>query len=656
MSDFPPIRFIPFESFTKHGGFPRYPECKNMIVTIDEIPRESSLIIMVSHRWLRGGLKPPYPDTDENDKWTLCNAGITQILKAGAPGMKNCYLWLDFACIDQSKDPAGELKQLDKIVEICDCLFTPVYDPDHASWSYPSGCYTNFDICGSSGWKEKDESGNINPEGYVSRGWCRMEMFYAANIPIISDDQQRSRKFASGLQFHRTRGRRPQYLYSSKEYATQVAPILLAPLVNSYFEDFHPEKGYVTMDSDKVIIRKLIDQLAPYMTTPVNHYKGEMKDGQPHGRGTYLKDNGDEYNGEWQDGMKHGKGKITFSSGSWYEGGWRFDKSEGVGIFSFACGDKYQGQFQNDNFNGEGQFTYSAGQEYAEYTGTFRDDVYHGFGTLIFSNGDCYEGNWANYKMEGKGKFFYADGKIYDGEFHLGKLYGKGKLIENDVVLYDGNWKDGKRNGFGRSMIANEAFYEGQFKDDHMEGQGKLFNPDGTTVEGEWKNGLFIEKKAKDVSGRLASDPPLPKNDSYKGQMKDCKPHGEGTIHYNSGESYKGHWIGGKKEGNGFYFFSDGTVYEGTFLDDKMHGKGKLMEQEGSNNLILYEGDWENDERNGFGKGVVVKGESVFEGEWRGNQMNGQGKLMKSDGTFVQGIWKDGEMIKKLGGGKCVIM
>jgi hypothetical protein len=44
--------------------------------------------------------------------------------------MEECFIWCDYGCIDQSKDPAGELKQLDKIMELCDCIFTPIYDKD----------------------------------------------------------------------------------------------------------------------------------------------------------------------------------------------------------------------------------------------------------------------------------------------------------------------------------------------------------------------------------------------------------------------------------------------------------------------------------------------------------------------------------------------
>jgi hypothetical protein len=32
--------------------------------------------------------------------------------------MEQCYLWVDFSCIDQDDNPAGELQALDRIVQV----------------------------------------------------------------------------------------------------------------------------------------------------------------------------------------------------------------------------------------------------------------------------------------------------------------------------------------------------------------------------------------------------------------------------------------------------------------------------------------------------------------------------------------------------------
>ena len=56
-------------------------------------------------------------------KFKLCVDGIKYVKNSMAPGMKHCYIWLDFGCIDQNGNPAGELKMLDKIVQISDIIY-----------------------------------------------------------------------------------------------------------------------------------------------------------------------------------------------------------------------------------------------------------------------------------------------------------------------------------------------------------------------------------------------------------------------------------------------------------------------------------------------------------------------------------------------------
>lgn len=44
--------------------------------------------------------------------------GAETAWKTLAPLMEQCYLWVDFSCIDQDDNPAGELQALDRIVQV----------------------------------------------------------------------------------------------------------------------------------------------------------------------------------------------------------------------------------------------------------------------------------------------------------------------------------------------------------------------------------------------------------------------------------------------------------------------------------------------------------------------------------------------------------
>ena len=51
-------------------------------------------------------------------------------------------------------------------------------------------------------------------------------------------------------------------------------------------------------------------------------YKGEVKNGKPHGVGIMDNPRGDRYVGEWENGKRNGQGRDTWYSGDYYVGKW----------------------------------------------------------------------------------------------------------------------------------------------------------------------------------------------------------------------------------------------------------------------------------------------------------------------------------------------
>ncbi len=180
------------------------------------------MIIFLSHCWLRGHPaaegyeKRPHPDNAKGDKFKLCVIGIQKILDSFVSGMKKCYIWLDFVCIDQDSSACAELKMLKQIVECTDLLFTPIYDPT-PHWQVPNvdNWYDEYPV---TLWNE-------GPYAYLNRGWCRVEMFYAANIPKVKRDS----KFKAGLALHCRENRRPHFIYGKHELEYKQAPVCLPP-------------------------------------------------------------------------------------------------------------------------------------------------------------------------------------------------------------------------------------------------------------------------------------------------------------------------------------------------------------------------------------------------------------------------------------------
>lgn len=88
----------------------------------------------------------------------------------------------------------------------------------------------------------------------------------------------------------------------------------------------------------------------------IDKYVGDLRDGEPHGKGVYNYANGDKYIGEFENGLKHGRGEYYFENGDQYEGYFEFDDFHGVGIYTHVNGEKYEGHFKDGKFHKKGNF------------------------------------------------------------------------------------------------------------------------------------------------------------------------------------------------------------------------------------------------------------------------------------------------------------
>ena len=347
----PPIRLIPFDVFRTLGQMPRCPEKEDLLVHYDDTDREGSVYIFFSHCWLRGWSGAagwdgrPHPDSSGHDKYKLMVAAVEKIMST-LTTMTTCYIWLDFGCINQDAAACDELKMLDKIVGVCDLILTNVFDTQ--DWDEPSRWSNIFDEYKSPAW-------NGNDYAYLNRGWCRVEMLYAANIPLEKDSAARMSKFKAGLLSSMQAGRRPHLLYGTREHK-QVGrtPIQLPPLQNSWFDKYNPVKGKLTKETDREKIQKLVTDIeGRYMQRVVEAYDGERNAaGQMHGRGVYRFANGDVYEGDFKDDNMHGRGVYRCADGNVYEGDFKDDNRHGRGVHRYANGAVYEGDLEDGKMHG----------------------------------------------------------------------------------------------------------------------------------------------------------------------------------------------------------------------------------------------------------------------------------------------------------------
>ena len=136
-----------------------------------------------------------------------------------------------------------------------------------------------------------------------------------------------------------------------------------------------------------------------------NHkYEGEVKDGQPHGKGTLF----------------HPE-NVSRKGTIYYEGDWLFGKQTGKGKTYWSLGSKmYEGYFVDGEFHGKGtEFGVDEnGQDYISYEGDWVNGEYNGHGTQYNSNGSkFYEGEFKNGYRHGKGILYKSNGETCVGEF-----------------------------------------------------------------------------------------------------------------------------------------------------------------------------------------------------------------------------------------------
>ena len=101
---------------------------------------------------------------------------------------------------------------------------------------------------------------------------------------------------------------------------------------------------------------------------------------------------------------------------------------------------------------------------------------------------------------------------------------------------------------------------------------------------------------------------------TYRGDLKDGKYHGQGRAEMPNGDLYEGEFREGEFTGSGTANLRDGTRYRGEFLNWKPHGKGRLVDPRGN----------------------------IYEGEFREGLFDGEGTLRLKNGQVRSGKWKQG--------------
>ena len=78
---------------------------------------------------------------------------------------------------------------------------------------------------------------------------------------------------------------------------------------------------------------------------------------------------------------------------------------------------------------------------------------------------------------------------------------------------------------------------------------------------------------------------------TYEGEWKNDKIHGQGTFTYANGDKYVGNYKDGERHGQGTFTFANGDKYVGNFKDEKFHGQGTYIWSSGKRETGFYMND-----------------------------------------------------------------
>ncbi|CAI2359156.1 unnamed protein product [Moneuplotes crassus] len=246
--------------------------------------------------------------------------------------------------------------------------------------------------------------------------------------------------------------------------------------------------------------------------------------------------------------------------------------------------------------------------ENAEYIGEVKNGKRHGKGKITFSDGREYEGLWEDDLRIGYGVKKYLNGDHYVGSFSMGKAHGKGIYTWQNSDIYDGEWKNGVKEGNGMWKGINNESYIGEWKNSKADGYGVQVWASGDRYEGEWTQGLR---------------------------------NGNGTMIFANGDMYIGDHVKGKMHGEGQYIWRNGSIYIGQFKNGFKHGKGKWKKDKNDQECNQYDGEYENDVKNGFG-GYKWKSGNEYKGRYKDNLRHGYGEMFWTDGSVYKGMWHKG--------------
>ena len=92
------------------------------------------------------------------------------------------------------------------------------------------------------------------------------------------------------------------------------------------------------------------------------------------------------------------------------------------------------------------------------YTGQIKDSMPHGKGTMKYDDGRIYVGEWNLGRWDGMGRATFTNGDSYDGQYRNDQRHGTGVYRWSDGRVYSGGFIDDRREGKGGRLLLAPSY------------------------------------------------------------------------------------------------------------------------------------------------------------------------------------------------------
>jgi hypothetical protein len=436
----------------------------------------------------------------------LINA-LDMAWKRYAPHMNKAYVYIDTFCDDR------EDFNLQDIIQLCDCVLTPIHEPkptppssprqrsgsttrlidvqlddlsneENSTWSYIEDLsyskpnilaqYCDYQAKPFIGSDQKPNP-EKDPEAYMNQLWARLTMLACASVPLMETRDELYQAVPSGTMVDNPDGTQspaPKTIeerinYRAKKFKFELAMACMHKLRPHFVYGSKEDSGtqlLLQLPFMSAMYKDQYDVLKGQASTSTElKYASRLLYSLTYKRESDL----EYYRGAYKDGQKHGYGVyVSKKDGSVYEGTWSHDLQHGTNCKLTLSND--QGVIEADYVDGciSGFVTYT----------NFEKQVYYG------------EMN-SDYQRHGNGRLQYVNGDYYEGAFENNLRHGKGRIVFNEGDEFIGYFLNDKANAFGTYNHADGGSFEGYYRNNRRHGEGTFISSDGSVTTCLFENG-----------------------------------------------------------------------------------------------------------------------------------------------------------------------